>query len=279
MVDAPSGPRPLLFPRANVLSEGFFFAPDGSAVNTIYMDLAGTHDYGKQSLVKLGRKRHRLASYKSIRLSRPSVFRADSEGLIADEREGVVDLDRQGGPGEIHFGRDTLIYCVSLWPPGGNLRVLRRAFPADYNGASRICRPRQFAQAVGLAMCEHLGAHGAVQPFRDQFDGFGTRHYERVALGLVHGPVLYSDQKARLVMMAETPLERLATLLLTKPSSHAAQDEYRYIVMQVPEHLGEVVDLPVSGMMRDCLRPLRRTGTEERVPVRAELVPESDTPP
>ena len=72
------------------------------------------------------------------------------------------------------FGKDWLIYCASLWPEAGEEDVWRRTFPVNYTSVARIHRPTQFAQALGLGVCEHIGATGKPAPMTGVFHGFKT---------------------------------------------------------------------------------------------------------
>ena len=94
---------------------------------------------------------------------------------------------------------------------------------------------------------------------------------------VIHGPVLYSDHKARFVVEAETPLERFSAILLVKPVSHKVQKEYRYVAAEMPKEIGDTFDLPISGMMLDCLKPIRNINSEEKEPLKVELVPDGGT--
>ena len=270
--------RPNLFPDANIVSEGFFFAPNGGVVNTIYMDISGAFDYGMQTLAKFGKPEHHLSSHDTIRLSRARLFRNIYDGLIGDTKEGVVDLFGGTGDAEkIYFGDDTLVYCVSVWPKDDKIDTLKDSFPDNYTSVSRILRPRQFAQAIGLGLCELVGAHGQRQPFNDKFDGFGRRKYDRKSLLIIHGPVFYSDDKAQFLLEAEAPLVRFAAYLFVKPESHKAQKEYRYVAAHIPEKVGDTFDLPISGMMLDCLKPVWNINSEEKEPLKIDLVPDGNT--
>ena len=62
------------------------------------------------------------------------------------------------------FGKDWLIYYTSLWPEAGEEDAWRRTFPENYTSVARIHRPTQFAQALGLGVCEHIGATGGPGP-------------------------------------------------------------------------------------------------------------------
>lgn len=270
--------RSALFPDANIVSEGFFFAPNGGVVNTVYMDISGAFHYGTQTLAKFGKPEHNLASHHTIRLSRASLFRDIDDGLIGDIREGVVELSGgNSGAGKIYFGDDTLVYCVSVWPKDDKIDTMKGSFPDEYTSVSKIFRPRQFAQAIGVGLCELVGAHGELQPFNDRFEGFGKRRYHRNLMLVVHGPVFYSDDRAKFLLESTAPLERLAALLFTKPKSHSVQNEYRYVATELPKEIGVTLDLPISGMMLDCLKPVRNINSEEKEPFKIELVPDASS--
>ena len=91
------------------------------------------------------------------------------------------------------FGRDWLIYCTSLWPEAAEEDTWRRTFPDTYTSVARIHRPTQFAQALGLGVCEHIGATGKAAPVKAEFYGFRTSETKCTAQIVLHGPVLYVD--------------------------------------------------------------------------------------
>ena len=60
----------------------------------------------------------------------------------------------------VTFGRDCLIYCTSMRPSKDEEEAWRRSLPDRYTSFTPIYRPTQFAQGLGVGVCEHLGARG-----------------------------------------------------------------------------------------------------------------------
>ena len=153
------------------------------------------------------------------------------------------------------FGRDWLIYCTSLWPEADEEQAWRRTFPENYTSVARIHRPTQFAQALGLGVCEHIGATGKPAPMTGAFQGFKTFQMHRTPQVVLHGPVLYVDDPYRCLTQAEVGWEQICSMIFVKSREYAAQKEYRFAMLSIRPEAGEVFNLPVSGMLRDCLLP------------------------
>ena len=68
------------------------------------------------------------------------------------------------------FGRDWLVYSTSIRPSTNELAAWRNSLPAKYTSMTPIYRPRQFAQGLGLGMCEHIGVRGDARPVRNTFE-------------------------------------------------------------------------------------------------------------
>ena len=158
----------------------------------------------------------------------------------------------------VTFGTDWLIYCTSIWPDPDEEDEWRGTFPDSYTTVARIHRPTQFAQALGLGVCEHIGATGKPAPTRGTFHGFRTVEMKRTPQIVVHGPVLYVDDPYQCIAEAETAggWAQICSMMLVKSRAYAAQREYRFALLSIRPEVGEVFDLPVSGMMRDCLLPV-----------------------
>ena len=95
--------------------------------------------------------------------------RAINAGLrLCDTKLTVSGATRakrtQTATSAVTFGKDWLIYCTSLWPEAGEEDAWRRTLPENYTSVARIHRPTQFAQALGLGVCEHIGAIGKPAP-------------------------------------------------------------------------------------------------------------------
>ena len=178
---------------------------------------------------------------------------------------------------KVTFGKDWLIYCTSVWPEPEEKHAWHRTFPDGYTSVARIYRPTQFAQALGFAICEHVGATGKPAPTQGTFFGFRTVEVERIHQLVVHGPVLYVDDPYRCIEEAEEGWAQVCSMIFVKSRAYAAQREYRFAAMSIRSEVGDVIDLPVSGMMRDCLEPANTPliAADQQVTITAD---ESETP-
>lgn len=158
---------------------------------------------------------------------------------------------------EVTFGRDWLIYCTSLWPEASKEDTWHRTFPEDYSSVVRIYRPTQLAQALGLGVCEHIGATGKPAPVKVAFHGFKTVEMHHTPQIVLHGPVLYVDDPYRCIDESPAGWAQLCSMVFVKSCDYAAQKEYRFAMLSISPDAGEVFDLPVSGMLRDCLLPVK----------------------
>ena len=61
----------------------------------------------------------------------------------------------------------------------------------------------------------------------------------------------------RTIEMAEEGWPQICSMIFAKSRTYAAQREYRFAVLSMRADVDDVVDLPVSGMMRDCLESVR----------------------
>ena len=81
--------RQSVFPQARIASGGAFLTPQGTNVQTVYVDLSGEVEAKGLCLVKATEPQYDLATASTIRLSLPEVFRhTGGEVLIQDEQEG-----------------------------------------------------------------------------------------------------------------------------------------------------------------------------------------------
>ena len=146
--------------------------------------------------------------------------------------------------------------AVSEWHDEGGKDAWRRAFPENYTSVARIHRPAQFAQALGLGVCEHIGATGEPAPVTGAFHGFKMFEMHRTSQIVLHGPVLYVDDPYRCIDEAAAGWAKICSMIFMKSREYAAQKEYRFAMLSIRPEAGEVFDLPISGMLRDCLLPV-----------------------
>ena len=290
-----------LFPGALIRTEGGVVTTQGDYVQIIYADLSGRNEINGQCLVKASEPEHNLATYPTIRLSRPSVFRKKGEVLIRDDQEGrarhlteeteeyrpegadVIDhrvrainaalqLGRTkrtisakqkntrsaSSSEQVTFGKDWMVYCTSMRPSKNEEKAWRETLPAKYTSRAYIYRPSQFAQGLGLAVSEQLGVRGQLQPFTSAFHGFKKVEEQRRTQMILHGPMLYVDDPYRCISEAELEWEKILAMAFLKSTekNYAAMKEYRFVILQIDPEVGEVLDLRVSGLLRDCLEPV-----------------------
>ena len=75
---------------------------------------------------------------------------------------------------------------------------------------------------------------------------------------VLHGPMLYVDSPYDCIGETEPGWERLCAMVFLKSreQDYAAQNEYRFTMLTIPAEVGDVFDLPVSGLLRDSLSPV-----------------------
>ena len=159
----------------------------------------------------------------------------------------------------VTFGRDYLIYCTSMRPSKDEEEAWRKSLPDIYTSFTPIYRPTQFAQGLGLGVCEHIGARGKAEPTRAEFNGFRTVEERRRSQMVLHGPMLYVDNPYRCIAEAEPNWEKLFAMIFLKSRerNYAAQKEYRFVMLSIGPEVGDTFDLPVSGVLKDCLSPVK----------------------
>ena len=159
----------------------------------------------------------------------------------------------------VTFGRDCLIYCTSMRPSKDEEEAWRRSLPDRYTSFTSIYRPTQFAQGLGLGVCEHIDARGKAKPARAVFNGFRTVEERRRGQMVLRGPMLYVDNPYRCIAEAEPGWEKLSAMIFLKSRErdYAAQKEYRFAMLSIGPEVGDVFDLPVSGVLKDCLSPVK----------------------
>lgn len=159
------------------------------------------------------------------------------------------------------------MYCTSLWPEASEEDTWRRTFPETYTSVAPIHRPMQFAQALGVGVCEHIGAGAEPAPMRGAFAGFKTVEVHRTSQIVLHGPVLYVDDPYLCIDGAAPGWAKICSMVFVKSREYAAQKEYRFAMFSTRPEVDDVFDLPISGMLRDCLRPVKYPTSVADAPV------------
>ena len=152
------------------------------------------------------------------------------------------------------YGKDWWIFCASIRPDDGDLDAWKATLDEDYDHVSEIGQPAKFAQALARMVTEQIGPRGKdawVTGTSDGAAGARTKHKNQ---WVIHGPVVYTDRLYETIVGEEDEVRRMAACLFAKPMTHAAQREYRFVVLNGGA-AEETVLLTISGMMRDALAP------------------------
>ena len=179
------------------------------------------------------------------------------------------------------YGADWWIFCASIRPNDEEWDAWRATLDANYDHVSEIGQPAKFAQALARMVAEQIGPRGKkddayLNGTRNGATAVRTQHKSQLVF---HGPVVYADSPYETIAGEENEDMRMALMLFVKPITHAAQREYRFVVMNGGA-AEETVLLRIPGMMRDALPP-KEPGLVRPTPTPAPEEPagKAGTPP
>lgn len=153
------------------------------------------------------------------------------------------------------FGKEWWIFSTSIRPKNNDeWDAWRAALDDDYNHVSEIGQPAKFAEALARMVTEQIGPQGKEGWLTGTSDGTVGAKTKHKIQWVIHGPVIYTDRLYDMLTRESDEVKRLAATLFAKPATHAAQREYRFVVINEGA-TDETVLLKTSGMMRDALRP------------------------
>ena len=170
------------------------------------------------------------------------------------------------------YGKDWWIFCASIRPDDGDWEAWRDTLDEDYDHVSEIGRPAKFAQALARMVTEQIGPCGDEARLTGTSEGDAGARTRHRSQWVIHGPVVYTDRLYETIVGQEDEVRRMAACLFAKPMTHAAQREYRFVVLNGGAD-EQTVLLNISGMMRDALAPVER-GLIRPSPASAETVGE-----
>ena len=170
------------------------------------------------------------------------------------------------------YGKDWWIFCASIRPHDGDWEAWRATLDEDYDHVSEIGQPGKFAQALARMVTEQIGPRGEEARLTGTSEGDSGARTKHRSQWVIHGPVVYTDRLYETIVGQEDEVRRMAACLFAKPMTHAAQREYRFVVLNGGAD-EETVLLNISGMMRDALAPSER-GLIRPSPALAETVGE-----
>ena len=150
------------------------------------------------------------------------------------------------------YGKDWWVFCASIRPDEAERDAWRASLDEDYDHVSEIGQPAKFAQALARMVTEQIGPRGKDAWLTGTSGGDAGARTKHRNQWVIHGPVLYTDRLYDMLTREGDEVRRMATCLFAKPMTHAAQREYRFVVLNEGA-TEETVLLKISGMMRDAL--------------------------
>ena len=188
-----------------------------------------------------------------------------------------VEYSRRNTQSEsFSYGKDWWIFCASIRPDDGDWDAWKATLDEDYDHVSEIGQPAKFAQALARMVTEQIGPRGKDAWLTGTGDGTAGARTKHRHQWVIHGPVVYTDRLYETIVGEEDEVRKIAACLFTKPMTHAAQREYRFVVLNGGAE-EETVLLNISGMMRDALAP-RKGGLIRPSPAPADTVGEDGAP-
>ena len=170
------------------------------------------------------------------------------------------------------YGKDWWIYCTSIRPNDGEWDAWKVTLNDDYDHVSEIGQPAKFAQALARMVTEQIEPQGEDASLTGTSDGAAGARTKHKHQWVIHGPVVYTDRLYDMLAAEGDEVRRLAASMFAKSTTHAAQREYRFVVLNGGA-ADETVLLKISGMMRDALR-LAEGGLIRPTPAPADRVGE-----
>ena len=154
----------------------------------------------------------------------------------------------------LSYGKDWWIFCASIRPEKAEWDTWSASLDEDYDHVSEIGQPAKFAEALARMVIEQIGPLGQDAWSTGTIDGMAGARTKHKSQWVIHGPVVYTDRLYDMVSGEGDEVRRMAACLFAKPITHAAQREYRFVVLNGGA-AEESVLLKISGMMRDALAP------------------------
>ena len=151
------------------------------------------------------------------------------------------------------YAKEWWVFCTSIQPATGDWEAWSGTLPKDYNHVSVIGQPAKFAQALANMVMDQLGPQLSEGSMTNSTGGIETEKTTHKTQWVLHGPVVYTDSVYDLLEGITNNEQRLAAQIFVKGSEYAAQQEYRFAILNEGAEQ-ETVILQISGMMRDALK-------------------------
>lgn len=221
-----------------------------------------------------------------ILVSRPGRFREDGFTLIQDQSEALVSQEFLGetqrdNPLDLNYARwkneienkaaeltgvrsrkhttstESTPFVTHIASTGRNLwmwsssiepvntvewNLWRESLCEEYDHVTRIHSPRKFARALGVAASRKLSPLEEAARIRHEGDVV-TSHPAQTVL---HGPVVYIDNRYNYVYETPSGFDRVLRLVFSKEQKYQYQKEYRFVIWsdEQSEPLKVFLDVP-----------------------------------
>lgn len=173
-----------------------------------------------------------------------SVPLAKAAGSISNTNSRVTERERTS----LTYGDNCLVWCASIKPRTGKQWALwRDSLEPSYDHTSTIHDPDAFAQALGAMAFEQRGLVGNPLSFRNPLTGYTA---QCSSLPVVHGPVMYVDDRRAYIEGASSDLEFVVRSIFTKTREHRHQREYRFAILANKELEEDTLNLMISTEMQ-----------------------------
>ncbi len=151
------------------------------------------------------------------------------------------------------YAKEWWVFCTSIQPATDDWEAWSGTLPKYYDHVSVIGQPAKFAQALGNMVADQLGPQLSEGSMTSSTGGLETEKTKHKAQWVLHGPVVYTDSVYDFLEGITNNEQRVAAQIFVKGREYAAQQEYRFAILNEGAEQ-ETVILQISGMMRDALK-------------------------
>ena len=249
------------------LESGFIESDPEKAMVLVYrLDLTESRlTAAPPPVVKFSKSCHAIPNSKAkdIKLATPEYYRNYPAGkggkYIRDKKEAQFEERRQvkleGGPGakmKVTYERnDCWIFCTSVKPTTDReLQTMRKACSADYDCATTIADPSEFAKELGAIFAAYAEWSAvSLSPLDELCRQLRLPEIGNKTVWVYHGPVVYRDNSETVIKPLPEKMQA-AAVPFVKRERFLDQREYRFIVMIGGEPKEPEIYLPISPALR-----------------------------
>ena len=235
-----------------------------------------------------------LAREESVVTTRETATESTRQRAVSDLNEAFELLDRRmrlkysgsntksntdTATKSFTYAKEWWVFCTSIQPATDDWEAWRGTLPEDYDHVSVIGQPARFAHALAHMVADQLGPQLSEGSMTNSTGGVETEKTKHKTQWVLHGPVVYTDGVYDLLEGITNNEQRVAAQMFVKDREYAAQQEYRFVVLNEGAEQ-ETAVLQISGMMRDALKQTAHGLVRHaRVPLSSGTDVETDSPP